>query len=143
MEKTWFISGNVPSLKNSKVATSKGVFHSKTVGKYLQSKGIKSYSPSKKTVENYKTRENIFRQEIAGLKEELEKCAKPYKIGLFFIRDTKRKFDYINAAQLPLDLLTAHGIIEDDNCDEIIPVFLGYEVNKLKAGVIIRIINNE
>lgn len=126
-------------MKNSKVATSKGVFCSKTVKKYLQEKGIADYSASKKTVKDYKTKDNVFRQEIKGLKEELEKCEKPYKIELYFIRDSRRRFDFINAAQLPLDLLTAHGIIEDDNMDEIKPVFLGYEVNKQKAGVIISI----
>lgn len=136
-EKKWFITGNVPSLKNSKVATSKGVFHSATVRKYLQKKGIAEYSASKKTVKDYKTRDNIFRKEIEGLKEELLQHTKPYKIKFYFIRDSRRKFDYINAVQLPLDLLTAHGIIDDDNCDEVIPVFLGYEVNKNNPGLFI------
>ena len=139
MKKTWFISGNVPSLKNSKVATSRGIFHSKTVKKYLQQKGIADYSASKKTVKDYKTRDNIFRKEIEGLKEELLRHTKPYKIKFYFIRDSKRKFDYINAVQLPLDLLIAHGIIDDDNCDEVIPVFLGYDVNKNNSGLFITI----
>lgn len=131
----WFISGNVPSLKNSKVATAKGVFHSKTVSKYLQIKGIKSYSAGRKVVEDYKTRPNVFRVEVNGLKKELEQHKKPYKIEMYFIRDTKRKFDYINSSQIILDLLTAHGIIDDDNMDEVKPVFLGYEVDKLNPGV--------
>ena len=135
----WFIAGNVPSLKNSKVATAHGVFHSKTVSKYLQVKGVKSYSPSKKIVEDYKTRPNEFRKEVAGMKAELEKFKKPYRIGLYAIRDSKRKFDYINFSQIILDLLTAHGVIDDDNMDEVIPVFLGYEVDKSKAGVKIKI----
>lgn len=138
----WFISGNVPSLKNSKIATSKGVFHSKTVSKYLQLKGVKSYSPSRKIVENYKTRLNMFVVETQGLKEALLQHKKPYKIGFYFIRDSQRKFDYINAAQIILDLMTAHGIIDDDNCDEVIPVFLGYEVDKVNCGVRITIENN-
>ncbi len=33
-----FIPGNIPSLKNSKIATSKGVFSSKTVKKFLNLK---------------------------------------------------------------------------------------------------------
>lgn len=134
---TWHISGNVPSLKNSKVATERGVFHSKTVKKYLQEKGIQDYSASRKEVKEYKTRENIFKKELKGLKEELLKHEKPYKIEFYFIRDSRRKFDYINAVQLPLDLLTAHEIIDDDNCDEVIPVFKGYTVDKNNAGVII------
>ena len=43
-----FIKGNIPSLKNSKVKTSKGVFHSKTVTNFLRSYGIKSYSSQRK-----------------------------------------------------------------------------------------------
>lgn len=43
-----FIPGNVPSLKNSKVKTNKGIFPSKTVSKYLKSFGIISYSSEKK-----------------------------------------------------------------------------------------------
>lgn len=126
-------------MKNSKIATSKGVFHSKTVSKYLQAKGVKNYSAGRKTVEDYKTRSNSFRRDIQGLKEELQKHKKPYKIEMYFIRDTRRKFDYINSSQIILDLLTAHGIIEDDNMDEVKPVFLGYEVNKLNPGVRISI----
>ena len=54
-----FIAGNTPSSKNSRVNTSRGSFASKTVTKYLRSLGIKSYSSSKRTVEDYKTKENI------------------------------------------------------------------------------------
>lgn len=136
----WFISGNVPSLKNSKVATSKGVFHSKTVSKYLQAKGVKSYSAGRKVVEDYKTRPNLFRGEIKGFKEELQKHKKPYKIGFYFVRDTRRKFDFCNAIQIILDLLTAHGVIDDDNCDEVLPIPIiendsCYCVDKNNAGV--------
>lgn len=42
--------------------------------------------------------------------------------------------------RLKLDLMTANGWIGDDNCDEIIPVILGYEVDKENAGVIIEIL---
>ena len=48
-----FIKGNVPSLKNSKIKTSRGIFSSKTVKRYLNSLGIQSYSPSKKIVKGY------------------------------------------------------------------------------------------
>ena len=140
MSKEWFISGNVPSLKNSKVITKFGLQHSKTVKKYLSAKGIQDYSPSNKTVQDYVKRPNIFRKEAYGLREELKKHQKPYKIGLYFVRDSERKFDYINAAQIVLDLMSAHWIIDDDNMDEVIPVFLGYEVNKNKPGVIIKIV---
>ena len=33
------------------------------------------------------------------------------------------------------------GMIKDDNCNEIIPIFLGYEVDKKNAGVKISILD--
>ena len=116
-----FIPGNVPSLKNSKVATSRGVFASKTVCHYLQDLGVRKYSCSKGTFENYKTRPNLFEKAVEPMKEVLANREAPCVIGLFFIRNSKRKFDWINAVQIICDLLTAHGVIEDDNMDVLIP----------------------
>ena len=45
-----FIPGNVPSLKNSKVKTGRGIFASPTVTKYLKSLGIQRFSSRKKEV---------------------------------------------------------------------------------------------
>ena len=139
-QKEWFISGNVPSLKNDKVMTKFGLVHGKTIKKYMQDKGIKDFSSTKKTVDDYAKKPNIFRREAYGLREELEKYMKPHHIGFYFIRNSKTKFDYINAAQIILDLMSAHHIINDDNMDEVIPVFLGYHVDKNKPGVIIKVL---
>ncbi|MBR8748712.1 hypothetical protein IX317_000371 [Fusobacterium sp. DD29] len=117
-----YISGNVPSSKNSKQWTGKFLISSKTVREYVKEHDI-----------DWKLKKEEFKKLISG-KE------KPYKIGFYFIRSTKRKFDYINACQLPCDLMTKHKWIEDDNCDEIIPVFLGYKVDKETAGVIIKVL---
>lgn len=137
-----FIPFNVPSLKNSKVATSRGVFPSKTVKKYLQALGVRKYSCSRGTVENYKTRPNLFLKAVCPMKEILENNEPPYKIGLFFIRNSKRKFDWINAAQIICDLLTAHGVIYDDNMDYLIPIPIQvagswYTVDKEHPGCIV------
>lgn len=35
------------------------------------------------------------------------------------------------------------GMIDDDNCNEIIPVFMGYEVDKNNAGVRITVLGEE
>lgn len=139
-----FIPFNVPSLKNSKVSTSKGVFMSKTVRKYLQLIGIKSYSVSKKQVENYKTRVNIFELSVLPLRKALKDKEPPFQIGLHFVRNTKHAFDWINAAQIICDLLVAHDIIYDDNMDYLIPSPLQiagrwYSYDKQKPGVIIDI----
>ena len=73
-------------------------------------------------------------------KKMLKGKEKPYRIGFYFIRDSKRKFDYINAAQLPLDLMQEFGWIDDDDTTNITPVFLGYEVDKENAGVRIEVL---
>lgn len=114
-----FIPFNVPSLKNSKIKTSRGIFPSKTVNKYLQNLGIQKYSSRKKEVVEYKTRPNLFREIFENI--NWKKPEGLIKIGFHFVRKTKAKFDYINGMQLPLDLLTAHDYIKDDNCDYVIP----------------------
>ena len=119
-----FIKGNVPSSKNSRQWTGKYFIASKTVQKYM-----KDYSYQYYSLENVKK-----------IKEILKGKKKPYNVEFYFIRDTKRKFDYINVAQIVQDLMVKAGWIDDDNCDEIIPIFKGYEVDKKNAGVQINIL---
>lgn len=54
----------------------------------------------------------------------------PVKIHLFFHRDSKRHFDYINISQVIFDALQKVEIIEDDDAAHVIPVFNGYDVVK-------------
>lgn len=65
---------------------------------------------------------------------------KPYKIELFFIRDSRRKFDYVNAAQIIFDLMQEYGYIEDDDSTNVIPIFRGFEVDKARTGVKIEVL---
>ncbi len=65
---------------------------------------------------------------------------KPCYISFKFIRDSRRKFDYINPAQTIQDLMVKYNWIDDDNCTQLIPVFEIYEVDKENAGVYITII---
>ena len=122
-----FIKGNTPSSKNSKqfVTLKSGktmLLNSKTVQKYIkESKG------------DWLVNKNEFLKMLKG-KE------KPYKIELYFIRDSKRRFDYINAAQIGFDLMQEYGYIEDDDSTNVIPVFKGFEVDKARAGVEIRVL---
>ena len=121
-----FISGNVPSLKNSKRIIMRGnkpsLISSKSVMRYKEECGFQYI--------HYKS---VF-QELIKSKE------KPYRIGFYFVRDTKSRFDYINIAQLPLDLMTKFGWLEDDDANNVIPVFLGYEVDKKNVGIRIEIL---
>lgn len=139
-----FIPYNVPSLKNSKVKTSRGIFHSKTVSNYLRHHGIKSYSSSKKTVEGYARKPNTFRPYAMQLKKMLEGRDPPYCIEFYFIRKTKSRFDIGNSIEILADLFTAHNVWLDDNCDIFLPfprLINGscYHVDKDNPGVIIRV----
>lgn len=117
-----FVPYNVASSKNSKIATSKGVFHSKAVKKYLTKLGIQKYSVSKRTVQGYARRPNLFQHCLKDFPKLLEGKKKPYLIGLHFVRDSKRKADFHNLAQIVMDLLVAHGFIEDDDMTEVFPI---------------------
>ena len=139
-----FIQGNIPSSKNSKVATSKGVFHSKTVTKWLREQGIQHYSVSKKEVTLYKTKPCIFPEK--ELRYFLSKnIERPLKLGIHFVRASKTKFDFHNICQIVMDLMVAFDIIEDDNMDCILPFPMQingswYSVDKNNPGVYIAIL---
>lgn len=143
-----FIEHNIPSSKNSKVAISKGVFHSKTVSKWLRDQGILHYSVSKKEVKFYKTKRCIF--PVSELKEMISKHIDsgvdgPIKIGVHFVRSSKTKFDFHNICQILFDLMVAFDVIDDDNMDCVIPFPMQidskwYSVNKEKPGAWISIL---
>lgn len=139
-----FVPYNVPSLKNSKVKTQRGIFSSKTVKKYLSLLGIQSYSSSRKIVKEYVRRDNIFRGFLPEFERQLKELNAPYDIGFHFVRNSKRSFDFNNANQLIADLMVAHDIIEDDNMDFFLPYPLklegqAYSIDKENPGVYIKI----
>lgn len=117
-----FIAGNVPSSKNGKRWTGKYLIHSKTVMNYIK-----------------KTKEDWIKN-----KENFEKLLKdkemPYEIKFTFIRNSRRKFDYINPCQTVQDLMVKYDYIQDDNCDCIVPHFGRYRHDKEKSGVIIEVL---
>lgn len=141
-----FIPFNVPSLKNSKVKTSRGIFASKTVKKYLTLLGLQRYSSSKKEVVGYAKRPNLFAQIKEPFGDLVKDAKSPFLLGFHFVRDSKRDFDFNNATQIIQDLLVAHDFIEDDCCRVMIPVpYMRngsfYTINKENPGVYITIIN--
>ena len=118
---TIFIPGNVPSSKNSKQWTGRYLVNSKVVNNYLV---------------KYEKNWAIACSQFFKLTANLEY---PLNIGFYFIRNSKRKFDYVNAAQLPLDLMVKHGWIPDDDSNHIVPYFLGFKIDKEKPGVQIKV----
>jgi hypothetical protein len=119
-----FIEGNVPSLKNSKVKTKRGIFASPSVTKYLRNLGIQSFSSRHKTVKGYidKNRPNKleeFRETIHNMKIGKEN---PLFIGFHQVRESKRKFDFSNSVEIIQDLFVAHDFIDDDNVEFMFPI---------------------
>lgn len=150
-EEASFIPGNVPSLKNSKVKTSRGIFPSKTVTKYIRGLGISSYSSSKKTVSELKRFSgkrfiDYFKEEELNKIKNLREKNIPICLGFHFIRNNKKRFDFGNACQILCDLMTAYDIIEDDNMDCLIPFPImvndkWFSYDKENPGVLIKVIN--
>lgn len=122
-----FISGNVPSSKNSKQVFVK---YGKVM--YTDSATTKAYRKNSK--ESYQKQKAKFLKQIEGKN-------KPLFVEFKFIRDSKRLFDLINAAQIIQDLMVEYGWIEDDNYTQLIPVFHPEViVNKKFCGVRIRVL---
>lgn len=97
---------------------------------------------SSKTVRQYeKQMEPIYIKNKALFLEATKDKDLPLYIGFYFYRDTKRKYDFVNIVQCPLDLFQKYGYIEDDDTKHVIPVYLGEEVTKKeKAGFYITIL---
>lgn len=117
----YWIPGNVPSSKNSRVWTGKFLVASKSTQKWR-----------KDTANHWKSMREAFR----ALTEQI---AKPLKVTFTFVRGTKHQFDYVNPLQTILDEMVHHGWIDDDNADEVIPIFKPYEYDKNNPGVKIEV----
>src|SRR5690606_28081236 len=119
-----FIPYNVPSSKNSKQWTGKMLISNPQTLRY---------------------KKNAAYYYIQYSKEFINKTINhpsPLCVGFHFIRDSKRKFDFPNACQIVLDMMVAHGWVQDDNCDILLPLPIiinnsAYSVDKNKPGVFI------
>lgn len=139
-----FIPGEVPSSKNSKeigfIFLKRG-----TPGKiFVERNGSMmpvrlNLNSSNATKRYVKERFIDYVANRAKFKQMIEGYQKPYRICFKLVRGTKRKFDYINAAQIVQDMMVEHGWIDDDDCQNVRPYFLEYEVDKNNPGVLISI----
>jgi hypothetical protein len=119
-----FISGNVPSSKNSQIMLedSHAIIASRATQRWRRN-----------TKEEWEKHRDMFLSLIRGL-------SPPFHIEFTFVRKQRRKFDYINPAQTIQDAMVKYKWIEDDNADIIKPFFGDYEYNKENPGVKIRVI---
>lgn len=60
---------------------------------------------------------------------------KPLNIKFKIYRETRRRFDYINIIQNLCDCMVKVGLLEDDNANELLPIFEPYGVDALKPRV--------
>lgn len=124
-----FISGNVPSSKNSKRWTGKFLISNEATQKY------KKASAKEYDINAFEFCDEVFKNNIP----------KPIKVGFHFVRKSKHKFDFINACQVVQDLMVYHEWITDDNMDELLPFPLEingsyYSYDKENPGVYIKIL---
>lgn len=66
-------------------------------------------------------------------------CRYPLIMVFEFVRKTRRRFDYINMMQGPLDIMVGLQLIPDDSADYVMPVPGGYYVDPEHPRVIINI----
>ncbi len=68
----------------------------------------------------------------------------PLRIGFHFVRDSRRKYDWVNPVQTIQDEMVKKGWIEDDNITFMVPVPFKVNksyttINKEKPGVYIKL----
>lgn len=133
-----FIPGEVPSLKNSKVL-------------YLKNKNTKDGGTRKipamtssKFVQKYKSETcwhyKLFAQNFRNL---LKDKTKPYLIEFQFVREHHDNWDFANMVQMPQDMMSDFGWIEDDNVNIMLPMpntVEPYIINPLRPGVWIKVL---
>jgi len=124
----WFVRTNVPSKKNSKRIVMRGKFP-----KLLSSKLHETYVQL--TAMQYQVFGIEFRRAVKFYGLEY-----PLRVEFTFVRGSKHRFDYTNAAEAILDLGTLNKWWEDDSADHVLPSFQPYEYDKNNAGVRIKLI---
>ena len=118
MEYIEFIGKNVPSKKNSKIIT--------------KNRRIIS---SKLTRDHEEWIIPLIKDNSTEWLKMINNKEYPYKVGFYFYRDSRRKWDFVNIIQTIADVMQEHDYIKDDDTKHFIPIYLGEELtNKEKSG---------
>jgi Holliday junction resolvase RusA-like endonuclease len=132
-----FIPGKVPALKNSKQIVATGprcrVCKRGKFPKLISSKRVKQWKTETKPYWEKNKKKFLWQADLSD---------KPLHVEFQFVRKSKHKFDYTNALDTVQDEMVAHGWLEDDNADEIIPVIVPFKYDKMNPGVYIRVLND-
>lgn len=154
--KAIFLPGNIPSSKNSKQIqeryTGKSICCSADYDRKtkLCSKCGKITGSAKRpmlvnseVVQKYVENHADDYNKVRPLFLELAKGQTlPLQVGVYFIRDSHRRWDIGNACQIITDLMKDHFLIPDDDSTNISCVFLGFHVDKDKPGCIVKILDS-
>ena len=143
MSKWIFITGNVPSLKNGKEIIQLPIKGAKPCCKCGHKKGRPMLTASKLHKRYAKTTNHLWQQYRKTFKEIAATRTGRLHVLLYFVRDSRRKFDFTNATDTVQDLMVKHEGMEDDNTTVMVPVFAGVEVDKTKAGVYIAVASDD
>lgn len=119
------IGKNVPSKKNSKIITkNKRIISSRLCREYEKFAGP------------------LLQEQITTWEAMKEGKDYPLRIGFYYYRDSRRKWDICNINQVIADLMQDYLYIPDDDSKHYIPVYLGEEVvKKDKSGVKFKILD--
>lgn len=158
----FFIAGNTPSLKNeqeiAEIYTKTSLcchaevyrIGSKSTLRAICSKCQKQTRLKrpiivhKPIVKKYQKETEPLFLEIKKIFLEIKKTySPPYILGFYFVRDSERRFDYINAMHIVLDLLQSHEMLSDDDTKQVLPIPLGYEKDAEEPGVYFMFISNK
>lgn len=113
MKQVYKILGqNVPSSKNSKRIARFGKF-TKVINSKLAMDYYEFIIPKLEAIRN-------------EIKADMGDF--PIRLHLYFHRKDKRKFDYINIAQIIFDAFVKCDILPDDNAYVVTPIFDGFDV---------------
>lgn len=130
-----FLKGNIPSLKNSKeIQTYKKWVEDPDDNNSKILKKFNRLAPSKTVEKYYKEYEHKYLEHRVDIMN-LFKGDNIWHMGLYYVRDSKRKFDFNNASQIIQDLMVKHNYLPDDNMEYLYPYPIGYHVNPDNPGV--------
>ena len=150
-----FLKGNIPSSKNSKEIQSMFTGKSACCNSPYIKNAVRDYTCTKchkscelgkvprlgnsKVVEEYiKNNSQQYIDNRPLFLELIKDLPKP----IYSIRDSNRRFDFINEMQIVCDLLVTHNWVADDDCLNLIPVHLGFHKDSVNPGMILTVLKD-
>lgn len=117
------ISGEIHSSKNSRQ-----IHRNQKTGRTFVAKSKSSKADEEMLWIQLLSQKDSWNQELSG-------ASTPYYVGFYFIRATKRRWDFANLVQGVADAMVKAGYLEDDDVEHFIPVYAGHCVDKENPGV--------